>query len=114
MYLDPVEMLPIDFEVYKFDLDKANKFDIEEWTKIYDYRNTYGLENLSPSSFLKHSEKIFQYEETAKLYRNQKEIEGPAVNITEPCDQNCRQTLYCETTANDYDEWQYCFEHDKR
>ena len=51
IYLDPETMLPVDLEIYAFDLDHANKEDEPRWEKLYDIRSELGLKDLSPSSF---------------------------------------------------------------
>lgn len=55
IYLDKETMLPIDYETYAFDLDHANEFDEPIWNRVYDYRQTYNLKDLSPQSFFDHS-----------------------------------------------------------
>ncbi len=62
IYLHPDSLVPIDFETYKFNLDEANKGDTPTWSKIYDYRKTYDLPDLSPSSFFAHSQQIYKNE----------------------------------------------------
>ena len=51
IYLDPATMLPVDYEVYAFDLQKANSKDKPEWNLKYDYRKIYNMTDLSPDSF---------------------------------------------------------------
>jgi hypothetical protein len=42
-------------------------------------------------------------------YRNHRYLDGPGIkNLTEGCDIDCRNEFYCQTTSNDYDEWQFC------
>lgn len=104
-------MLPIDYETYAFDLDHANEFDEPIWNLVYDYRKTYNLKDLSPQSFLDHSYFQIQRNETAAMeYRNHRFIDGPGVNLEDGCDWACRMIFYCQTVANEYDEWQYCRE----
>ena len=58
MYVDPATMLPVDYEVYAFDLDKANSNGLPEWNLKYDYRQTYNMTDLSPDSFYSLSHKM--------------------------------------------------------
>jgi len=71
------------------------------------------MKDLSPRSFQEHSMRIFREEKVAMQYRNNRFLEGPGVNVTEPCDYDCRMDMFCQTTANDYDEWQFCRDDDK-
>jgi len=50
IYLDTETMLPLDYEIYVFNLDHANKFDEPLWQLKYNYRDFYSLEDLSPAS----------------------------------------------------------------
>jgi hypothetical protein len=77
----------------------------------YDYRKTYNLKDLSPQSFLDHSYfQILRNETGAMEYRNHRYIDGPGVDLTSGCDMDCRMIFYCQTVANEYDEWQQCRE----
>ena len=46
-------------------------------------------------------------------YRNHRYIDGPGVDLTAGCDEGCRMIFYCQTMANDFDEWQFCRENNK-
>lgn len=48
MSVDPDTMLPVDYQVYAFDLDRANQKDEPSWSLKYDYRELYNLTDLSP------------------------------------------------------------------
>lgn len=113
MHLDPVTMLPVEFETYAFDLDHANKYDEPKWDLKYNYTQVYDMPDLSPKSFFAHSSKIFFEEDAAKQYRNHRYIDGPGVDTTSECNIACRRIMYCQTVSNDYDEWQYCLDNDR-
>ena len=55
MYVDPETMLPVDYEVYAFDLERANEKDEPTWAKKYNYREFFELQDLSPQSWYNHS-----------------------------------------------------------
>jgi len=55
VYLDAETMLPIDYETHTFDLEHANKYDEPKWDLKFNYRDEYGLKDLSPSTFYNHS-----------------------------------------------------------
>ena len=48
IYVDPLTMLPIDYETHALDLDYANKYDDPRWALLYNYRDTFNLIDLSP------------------------------------------------------------------
>ena len=64
MHVDPETMLPVDFETHVFDLVKANADDVPEWHLKYNYRDFFQLKDLSPQSFMDHSNRIY-FNETA-------------------------------------------------
>ena len=47
-------MLPIDWELHYYDLEQPEN----GWTKRYDYKEMYGLEDISPASMLNLAEKV--------------------------------------------------------
>jgi hypothetical protein len=63
IYLDPESMIPLDYESWVFDLEKANAEDKPTWNKRLNYREEYGLKDLSPQSFMDHS--------FGQIYRNE-------------------------------------------
>jgi hypothetical protein len=67
IYIDPDLMIPVDYESWTFDLDKANEQDIPSWNKKLNYRETYNLEDLSPKSFMAHSYGQIYRNETAAM-----------------------------------------------
>ena len=110
--LDPDLMIPLDYEVWAFDLDYANANNKPKWYKKYNYKDYFHLSDLSPKSFMDHSlNQIWKNETAAIEYRNHKWLDGPGVSkYEEGCDIDCRNEFYCETTSNDYDEHQFCKE----
>jgi hypothetical protein len=63
IYLDEETMLPINIETYYLDLELANaNNDATQWQVLHDYLSYYRLKDMSPSSMLDLSEKIFKYE----------------------------------------------------
>ena len=55
IYLDPELMIPLEYESWAFDLDKANSEDKPTWYRKLNYKEEYGLKDLSPRSFMDHS-----------------------------------------------------------
>lgn len=52
--LDPKTLLPIDYYVYAMNLTEANKSPDQDpdWKVFYDYRKTYNMTDLSPTSWI--------------------------------------------------------------
>jgi sphingomyelin phosphodiesterase len=48
IYLEPENLLPVEYETWSFDLDKANKNGHPDWKLQYKYSETYDLKDLSP------------------------------------------------------------------
>jgi hypothetical protein len=76
-YLDPVTMLPVNFETYAFDLDYGNTHDEEKWDLMWNYLDTYNLTDLSPASMQQHSEKMFFDEAAAAHYKAHRNVKHP-------------------------------------
>jgi hypothetical protein len=109
MYVDPDTLLPIDLEVWSFNLEQANEFDTPEWNLKFDYRKLYDLPDMSPHSFYLYSKKILADETSAVKYRNHIYLESPhSINLYSPCDEACRQNYYCSTVVNDFNEFLDC------
>lgn len=103
IYLDPETMLPVDLEVYAFDLETANKNDTTNWNLYLDYRRDYNMSDLSPSSFLSLSNKIKTDTTVCQLYNFNSAVGGPQVeNI--PCTKEQQLDLFCQTSSSDSDE----------
>lgn len=67
MTLDPDLMIPIDYEVWQFDLDYANENDQPKWFKKYNYSELFHIDDLSPKSFMDHTLNQIWKNETAAL-----------------------------------------------
>lgn len=48
VHLDPDTMLPVDFETFAFDLDHANAHDEPIWRHMWNFKEVYEIEDLSP------------------------------------------------------------------
>lgn len=111
IYLEPENLLPIDFETYSFDLDLANNKEGSEpeWKVHHSFRKTYGLKDLSPGSFLKYSAKmLLDNGEAALKYRNHRSMDHKSTDNQGSCDGKCQLNHYCITTSNSYDDWEFC------
>ena len=87
IYLDPETMLPLEYETYAFDLTYANQHDDPRWFKEFDYKQNFTMPDLSPESFMAHSQLFLKDEAVARQFRNQRHVQGPAAgNLTAPCD----------------------------
>jgi hypothetical protein len=77
IYLDPDTLLPIDYETYAFDLEHANSHNEPVWDRVYNYRQTYNLQDLSPNSFQEYARTLYLNETASKEYRSHMWIGGP-------------------------------------
>ena len=48
IYLDPETMLPLDYENYVFDIDRANWYDQPVWNLKFEQKQYFEMEDLSP------------------------------------------------------------------
>ena len=105
IYVDPVTVLPTNFETHAFDLEYANQHDEPKWDLKYNYIDEYNLPDMSPQSFMDHSNKIYQDEAAAIQYRTNRYVGGPGQDPSAPLSFKDRMELYCQTISNDFDEW---------
>ena len=64
--LDKATMLPINMYTYSIDLDEANTTGQPVWRKLHDYKETYTMTDLSPSSFKDLNLRVFAERALAK------------------------------------------------
>lgn len=110
--VDRLTMLPLNFETYAFDLDRANKFDDPQWNLVLNYTQEYNLPDMSPQSFYDHSQKIYANNAACVQYRTNRYLGHPAVDPSVPCTFEEKMELYCQTVSNDFDEYQFCQDRD--
>ena len=109
VYLDPETMLPVDYETYAFDLELANSKDEVVWRKMYDYREAYGIDDLSPKSFLEFAVRMYRSESETLEYKKRMWVGGPGSgDPAYGCDYKCRLQAYCWIVAGDYEQYQFC------
>ena len=56
--LDVETLLPLNIHVYSFDLANANTVGFPEWEHTFDYKQEYGLKDLSPVSMRELSQRF--------------------------------------------------------
>lgn len=100
--MDAKTLLPVNFKTYYFDLVEANEHPDREpnWTMLHDYKEYYQMEDLSPSSFLKLSERFAVDQDLANLYSWNKRRQYGA----ETTNANGLH-LFCGTSTSEM--WQY-------
>lgn len=57
--------------------------------------------------------RIYNDEDTAKLYRLNRYVKGPKGGKGKEISSDYQKRLYCQTVSNDYDESQFCNDDDK-
>lgn len=105
--LDAETMLPLKMETHALNIGKANEDDAEAVFKLdHEMVEEYGMEDLSPHSFLKLADSFKYDEEQAIKYHMNMFSSGPRV---EPkCDKHCRNLLACKTAYSVYSEARGC------
>ena len=63
--LDEETMLPLNIHIHSFDLAKANAEGEPTWEHLLDYKEEYGLDDLSPASMKELSQRLLSEPETA-------------------------------------------------
>lgn len=48
VYLDPDTMRPVEYEIYAFDMDEANKNNVTKWSRYFDYKTGFNMTDLRP------------------------------------------------------------------
>lgn len=59
LYLDPDTMRPVEYEIYAFDMEQANKNNETKWFKYFDYKTGYNMTDLRPQNFFDLAQRIF-------------------------------------------------------
>ena len=93
VYLDPETMLPVDLDVYAFDLEYANNNNRAKWMKSLSYRDSFGMKDLSPKSFKEYADKLFMNETEAVNYLRHRTSDYSRIHSE--CNRDCRLQMYC-------------------
>ena len=59
MTIDPDTLIPLTLKTYAFNISHSNLFNDPSWSLQYDNRETYALQDLSPSSFMKYASSMY-------------------------------------------------------
>lgn len=104
---DALTMLPINMHTYYFDLTTANASSSETpgWSYLHDWKETYGLPDLSPASMLAFSERMRVDKELAITYFWNKNRQ--VGNRPTEVDQHY---LYCYTTTTEINQQKACMQ----
>ena len=51
-------MLPLNFQIYAFDLEKANKEGVADWQLMIDYVKDFNMTEMSPNGLFELSERM--------------------------------------------------------
>ena len=62
-------MVPINMYTYYLDLDQANETNEPTWALLHDYKEEYGLSDLSPASMKDLTQRFLTDADTASLFR---------------------------------------------
>jgi len=100
---DKETMLPINMTTYYADIVEANKNNKPDWKIAHDYVNTYGMEDMSPSSFKDLSLRIF----SDPAVREEFSFNRRARNESVDTDWSALY-LYCLTATSEMHEKHHC------
>lgn len=70
--IDAKTMLPVNFHTYYIDIDEANTSGKPDWRELHDYRESYEMADLSPSSFKDLALRIFTDKDLATVFEHHK------------------------------------------
>lgn len=101
--LDRISMLPVAMKTYSMDIDQANTQDYPSWELLHDYKEEYGMKDLSPDSFLELAERIKIDQVTANKF-SWNEIRRKGDEPTEAD----KLALYCDLSSTETWEKDYC------
>ena len=74
---DAKTMLPVNMHTYYIDVEEANKAGKPSWEELHDYRDTYKMKDLSPSSFKDLAVRIFTDKDLATQFQFNKRRQNP-------------------------------------
>lgn len=97
--LDQETMLPVNMFTYAMDIAKANKEGTPTWELIHDYKETYGLKDLSPKSMLELSERIRDDFDTAAEF--DWNLHAQHGKKPTSADQINQKELYCQVSTSE-------------
>ena len=71
--LDSATMLPTNMHTFYIDVEEANTVGYPQWRELHDYKESYSMPDLSPSSFKDLAVRIFTNKELAsEFFRNER------------------------------------------
>ena len=95
---DQETLIPVNFKTYFMNLTKANEQDKMEWELFHDFKQTYGIDDVSPDSLYSLAEKFKTDEAMAVEFTwNEGRKAGPKPS----CNEQCRTSLYCTVTSSE-------------
>ena len=100
---DSKTMLPVNMHTYYIDVDAANKTGKPSWEELHDYRDTYKMKDLSPSSFKDLAVRIFTDKDLATQFQFNKRRQNP--NAPLKVDQ---LAIYCDLVTSEMHQLNEC------
>lgn len=102
---DAETMLPVNMKTYSFNLEEANASPDQKpnWALLHDWINTYEMDDFSPKSFLKLSERFKTNQNLANTYTwNRVRQYGPEPTSADGVH------LFCNTSCSEAYQYQEC------
>ena len=75
--LDSATMLPTNMHTFYIDVEEANTVGYPQWRELHDYRDSYAMPDLSPSSFKDLAVRIFTNKELATEFLMNERRQNP-------------------------------------
>ena len=110
--LDAETLLPLNYQIYSLDLEKANASNKAEWKLTVDYIKDYKMKDMSPDAMYKLAGMIRVDPRVASLYKWNM---SRNVGKHEPsCDLDCRKELACMLRTSEVYETDDCMQRHHR
>ena len=98
-------MLPVNMYTYYMDIEKANAEGYPTWELLHDYKETYGLTDMSPKSMLDLSKRFLTDADLANKFKWNMHVQhGSEPTATDQVD------LFCTTSSSEMHEMHACIE----
>lgn len=110
--LDVETKLPIEMKTYTLNMAKANKNDDDaKFFFNHELTQSYGLQDLSPSSLYNLSQRFINDEGLTELYIVNKAGRGPEgySQVENGCDETCRRMTACHTSNSVFVDARNCY-----
>lgn len=100
-------MLPVDFEVYTFDMEGANNNDTPSWNLYMKVKDEYSMKDLSPASFKNLSLQVATEKDVCTKYKYNSKV-GGSTHVPVACTADDQTYYSCQMSSSDSDDLYKC------